>query len=184
MENSSRCNNLKRTWQLVNKFSGKGEKKKLIKVKKLNGEVPATQEELLKDWATYFETLLNARIAISSQPPVPARPDLPIRTDNFTYNEVKEAIEHLHDNKSPGTDSSLTAEVLKREGIFVHTKVLILCKKVYENHVAPKLWTKNLIVPVPKEVNLQLMTNYRGISLMSIVAKVYNKVILNRLQRS
>ena len=68
LEKSSRCNNLKRTWQLVNKLSGKGEKKKPAKVKKLNGEDPATQEELLKDWATYFESLLNGQIASSSHP--------------------------------------------------------------------------------------------------------------------
>ena len=48
LENSSRCNNLKRTWQLENKLSERGEKKKLAKVKKLNGEDPATQEEFLK----------------------------------------------------------------------------------------------------------------------------------------
>ena len=32
-----------------------------------------------------------------------------------------------------------------------------------------------------KKGNLQLKTNYRGISLMSIAAKVYNKAILNRI---
>ena len=100
----------------------------------------------------------------------------------FKFSEVNEAIEHLHDNKSRGTDSSLTAEVLKRGGIFVKTQVFLICQQVYENHTAPKQWTTNLIVPIPKKGNLQLMTNYRGISLMSIVAKVYNKVLLNRLQ--
>ena len=56
-----------------------------------------------------------------------------------------------------------------------------ICNDVFEHREAPKQWKSNLIVPVPKKGNLQLMTNYRGISLMSIAAKVYNKIIFNRL---
>ena len=39
-----------------------------------------------------------------------------------------------------------------------------------------------LIIPLPKNGNLQLMTNYRGITLMMIAAKVYNKVFLNHIR--
>ena len=40
----------------------------------------------------------------------------------------------------------------------------------------------NIIVPVPKKGDLSKYDNYRGISLMSIVGKVYNRILLNRLQ--
>ena len=39
-----------------------------------------------------------------------------------------------------------------------------------------------IIVPLPKKGDLSLMTNYRGISLLSIAAKVYNKILLNRIR--
>ena len=42
---------------------------------------------------------------------------------------------------------------------------------------APKVWHQSM----PKKGNLSLVTNYRGISLMSIAAKIYNKMILNRV---
>ena len=54
---------------------------------------------------------------------------------------------------------------------------------VYEQRCAPEQWTTSLIVPLPKKGDLQQMTNYRGISLMSIAAKVYNKVLLNRIKK-
>ena len=38
------------------------------------------------------------------------------------------------------------------------------------------------IVPVPKKGDLSMMTNYRGISLMSVAAKLYNKMLLERLR--
>ena len=40
----------------------------------------------------------------------------------------------------------------------------------------PSDWRKNLIVPLPKKGDLNKITNCRGISLMSIAAKLYNKV--------
>jgi sorting nexin-29 len=40
----------------------------------------------------------------------------------------------------------------------------------------------NLIVPLPKKGDLTQMSNYRGISLMSIAAKIYNKVLLYRIR--
>jgi hypothetical protein len=48
---------------------------------------------------------------------------------------------------------------------------------------APSQWTSNLIVPIPKKGDLEQMTNYRGISLMSIAAKVFNRILLNRIRR-
>ena len=39
------------------------------------------------------------------------------------------------------------------------------------------------MVPVPKKGDLRLASNYRGISLMCNIAKVYNKVLLYRLRR-
>ena len=38
-----------------------------------------------------------------------------------------------------------------------------------------------LIKPIPKKGDLTQMTNYRGISLMSHAAKLYNRIILNRI---
>ena len=37
------------------------------------------------------------------------------------------------------------------------------------------------IIPLPKKGGLSLAANYRGISLMPIAAKIYNKMILDRL---
>ena len=40
----------------------------------------------------------------------------------------------------------------------------------------PSDWRKNLIVSPPKKGDPTKITNYRGISLMSIAGKLYNKV--------
>ena len=42
-------------------------------------------------------------------------------------------------------------------------------------------WTKNLIVPLPKKGDLTKITNYRGISLMSVAGKLNQKRFLNKV---
>ena len=46
----------------------------------------------------------------------------------------------------------------------------------------PKQWVSNVIIPLPKKGDPSQMTNYRGITLMWIAAKVYNKILRNRIR--
>ena len=43
-------------------------------------------------------------------------------------------------------------------------------------------WMKGCILPFPKKADLGLAKNYRGISLTSIAAKIYNSLLRNRIE--
>ena len=43
-------------------------------------------------------------------------------------------------------------------------------------------WTKSCIFPFPKKGDLGIAKNYRGITLTSIAAKIYNALLLNCIQ--
>jgi hypothetical protein len=57
-----------------------------------------------------------------------------------------------------------------------------LFNQIYEKNEAPKQLTTSLICPIPKKGDLNQLTNYRGISLMSHAAKLYNRIILKRIR--
>jgi hypothetical protein len=181
MEAAAKQHKLGQTWKIINKLSGKSEAR-VIKVKKLDGSVPKTDTELMDDWATYFEKLLNAdKTDPLSNLPEPAEKDLPIKTDQFTVTEFEEAIEQMKYNKSPGGDSCIVAEILRDGGSYIRSQLYLICCAIYESGVTPNQWKINLITPIFKKGSPLLMTNYRGISLMSIAAKVYNKILANRV---
>ena len=46
----------------------------------------------------------------------------------------------------------------------------------------PKQWSILNIIPIPNKGDINLGSNYRGISLTSLVAKTYNRMILNRIR--
>ena len=43
-------------------------------------------------------------------------------------------------------------------------------------------WKNALVVPIPKKGNLQLCDNWRGISLLDVVGKVFAQIFQDRLQ--
>ena len=99
---------------------------------------------------------------------------------SILLSEVQKAISSCKLNKSPGVDC-IPNEVIK------HPNVVNLLVKVYqycfENGIVPKMWLRSLIKPIPKssEKNPYLPLNYRGISLISCIGKVYSSILNSRL---
>ena len=96
-------------------------------------------------------------------------------------NEVQQAIKQLKNEKSPGVDYIITPEVLKYDGNWIVHKLCNICNEIFENQVTPKQFNNNIIIPIPKKEDKNLMSNYRGISLMSLATKTYNRILLNRI---
>ena len=58
---------------------------------------------------------------------------------------------------------------------------LELCNKAHHGG-APEIWKIGGILPFPKKGDLGVAGNYRGITLTAVAAKIYNKMLLNRLR--
>ena len=170
------------TWNIIHSLSGKNTRSN-VKVKLRNGDPPESDEHLLEEWKTYFSSLLNNASGLTpSELPPPAIDDLPICTDPPTRDETAKAIAAMKTNKAALLDCAITAEALQGGGDHMIDVIHAFCSEVYTNMSPPKQWVTNVIIPLPKKGDLSLMTNYRGISLMSIAAKVYNKILLNRIR--
>ena len=61
-------------------------------------------------------------------------------------------------------------------------EILVFCNRALLEGLKPEQWSIMNIIPLPKNGDLSKGNNYRGISLSSLVAKTYNRMILNRIQ--
>ena len=59
--------------------------------------------------------------------------------------------------------------------------LLKFCNKTYLGNRPPE-WGISGIVPIPKKGDLTIPENYRGISLTQTAAKVYTRLLLNRIR--
>ncbi len=98
----------------------------------------------------------------------------------LSYDEVEKIIFKLKSKKATGLDS-IPNEVLK------HKDVMMLLYKLYvkcfEYCILPSVWLKSIVVPVPKSSTKDpfVPLNYRGISLLSCICKVFSGIINKRV---
>ena len=170
---------LNRTWAVIDNIAGKNNSNN-TKVRKRDGKQIQNNKDLLSEWQAYFKDLLNAEPVNTINMPDPAVEDLSINTAPITLEEIDAAIKRMKSGKAAGLDNSITPDILKYGGSFIRETLHSICNKVYTDKVAPSQWKTNLIIPIPKKGNLSSMSNYRGITLMSIAAKVYNRVLLDK----
>ena len=89
LEQAIRQGASRKTWKITNDISGKLVPFWVGKVKKLNGEVIKSPQELLNEWWKYFSNLMNV-------PPVTSQE---IRMDGFDDAEIDKAIKGLNNKK-------------------------------------------------------------------------------------
>ena len=92
------------------------------------------------------------------------------------YLEVKRK---LKTGKLPGGDE-IPPEVLKYCDLdaIIHD----YSNKLLLNGEKPQQWSDINLIPLPKSGDLSYTTNYRGIALSAVVAKMVNKMLLLRIQ--
>ena len=99
---------------------------------------------------------------------------------NFTYDELHRAVYSQQNNKSPGTDN-LSSEILKASFDHISPFLLNLYNKMFNTGEYPVSWGDGIITPIFKKGNIDDAGNYRGITLINILAKIYSQLLLNRL---
>ena len=171
------------TWEIIGKLSEKNHTSaELGTMTKADGSpIPPTTET--QEWFLYFQDLLGGEnyIASDADLPAPATTTLPINADPFTFEEIEKAIKQAKPGKAPGIDE-VTVEALKHGGIEITRALLDICNQAYQLKSAPHQWRKSILKPIFKKGSKRLMSNYRGISLMSVAAKLYNRMLLNRIR--
>lgn len=100
--------------------------------------------------------------------------------EDITVDEVIDSVDSLKPNKAPGPDG-LTAEMLKVTRSVLVPLLWKLFNKILECRQFPEEWAKALIVPIHKKGPVSDPGNYRGISLTSVIGKVFMKIIQKRI---
>ena len=189
LSKANQNNNLHEVYKIINKLSCKKSTtttttKNASQIQKENGEHLTNNLDLMNEWESYFRTLLNpASDNLTNLTYIKeAEINLPINTNAFTLSEILPIIHSLKNRKSVGIDR-IPAEFIKYGGRVIHNHILRICNSVFENEIPPEDWKINIVIPIPKKsLSRTLQTSdFRGISMMSIPAKIYNRLILNRI---
>ena len=100
----------------------------------------------------------------------------------IAMEEVDKAIKLLRRGKAAGLDGAVN-EILKYAGPEMTRSLWILFRTLFEREQVPQDWTRGLIVPIYKDGDKHIVDNYRGITLLSVVGKLYTVILNTRLSQ-
>ncbi|KAK7090431.1 hypothetical protein V1264_010229 [Littorina saxatilis] len=179
-EQAAYSGNMKQLYDTTKRLSGKFSKPERP-VKDKQGNTIHTLEEQLNRWAQHFEDLLN-RPSPPSPPAIePSDVDLPVNCEKPTREEIRKAITLLKNGKAAGPDD-IPAEALKAD-IDASVEMLYpLFERIWDEEDVPTDWKEGYLVKLPKKGDLSNCSNYRGITLLSVPGKVFNRVLLEKMK--
>ncbi|KAG7307758.1 hypothetical protein JYU34_006348 [Plutella xylostella] len=156
----------------------------LTKLRSADGNIVASKPEVLAEIEGFYGQLYASHAQKSVAQLTDSRAPL-IRhyTDDIPdvdIGEIRIALEQLKNNKAPGEDG-ITTELLKAGGIAILEQLQRLFNSVLHNGITPEAWSESVVVLFFKKGDKTLLKNYRPISLLSHVYKLFSRVITNRL---
>lgn len=178
--------NKKMFWKEV-KRARKGQSEREERVKGVDGRMIVEAEEVRKRWAEYFESLLN----VEDEREADIRMDESVEGINvmrgfddtvISVEEVQEAVREMKAGKAPGLDGCVV-ECLKCGGVKIIEWLVRVLNVCFESGIVPVDWVSACIVPLYKgKGDKYECTSYRGISLLSVVGKVYGRILIKRVR--
>ena len=137
----------------------------------------------MQRWKEHFESVLNVS-SVYSEDVIETLHQQQVRDEMAeppTEEEIDQAIGSLKRHKAGGKNGILP-EIVKSCGPSVMDNILDLFHTIWRAESVPSEWRNAKMVPIPKKGNLSICDNWRGISLLDVIRKVFAKVIQRRLQ--
>ena len=106
---------------------------------------------------------------------------LEILDREISLEEIKKSIANLKNSKAAGVDSIIPELIksLQNEGLRTLTSLINFIFNLGE---FPREWAIDIIIPIFKKGDTGDLNNYRGITLLSIVGKIFNGILNSRLK--
>ena len=98
---------------------------------------------------------------------------------DISEEEVKAAIRHLKNKKSPGP-GGIMSEILKALDTASVPFLVKYFNKLFSSGLYPTEWTKAIIVPLHKKGDINNVDTYRGIFLLNVLSKIFTYIVNRR----
>lgn len=148
-------------------------------IKTENGSSASKRQEILKIATDYYRKLYQRQktARVEEQNLITTNSEsVPI----ILQEEVIRAINTQKLDKAPGSDQ-ISNEIIKYTSSVLVPSLTDLFNEILATESIPEDWTKSTIILLHKKGDKGNMSNYRPISLMSNIYKIFSKIILSRI---
>ena len=127
----------------------------------------------------YFYSTFNFKHIIDL-PPIPQYQDPQLSSITLDYTEVSSELKDVNVNKAIGPDG-IPSAVLKECHLELSHSLCQIYNQSLSTGKVPDTWKCANVVPIYKKGNANIVKNYRPVSLLSVISKILEKLIYNKV---
>lgn len=160
------------------------EVKRTAPLKSATGETITDREQQMKRWVEHYSELY-ARETVVTEAALNTIDDMPVMEELDqvpTLQELSKAIDMLPSGKAPGSDGIPPDVIKSGKSALLQPLYDLLCLCWKEGAVPQDMRDASIVTLYKNKGDRSDCNNYRGISLLSIVGKVFARILLTRLQ--
>ena len=98
----------------------------------------------------------------------------------ITFSEIENALRQLKLGRSGGPDLFINEFLYYGKEALLNT-LHTMFNNIFKLGYFPESWSEGLVIPLHKKGSLNDVNNYRGITLLSCIGKLFTRIINNRL---
>ena len=145
-------------------------------IKNKDGTILTNKTEILEQWATFYEELYS-----DNSSSVPVNDSSDEKLPHILKSEIRTNIKELKTGKSPGLDN-IYSEYVKAGGEPLVNALHVLFNHILKTNNVPSSFKEALIVVIFKKDSRLECKNYRPISLLSHIYKLFISIIAARVK--
>lgn len=192
---SQRDDKRKHQFNIINEIANQGKgfkainsklqpgKLHLVGVQERDGSVTQDRNRIIQRAREFYAELYSSDPYMERSDPYVERYDS--SSDAFpqiTKWEVENAIKTSKIGKASGPDG-VGMDLLKAAGSVIYDRLAVLFNKCLERRCIPDEWNDATIILLHKKGNPKDMNNYRPISLLNCVYKIFTKIVTTRIEQ-
>ena len=166
-------------WKILNKFLNKCKIPRIPPLFFQNKFITSCKEKA-SIFNNFFLTQCTPLVNNSNLPELHFLTNSRISDFEINLNELSDIISGLNTKKAHGPDH-ISANMVKLCGHNLCIPLKIIFENILETGIFPDEWKEANVTPVHKKNDKQLISNYSPISLLPILAKVFERIIFKTL---
>lgn len=180
-------NNYKKTWKIINEATNeyKDKSNAINLIKDEDGSNIYDRNKIADKFNNFF---INAGSKITENIIQPNPLNKSVRVNEYSIfleptnsDEIIGIINSLKPDSSPGKDE-ISTRILKLCKNFISEPISFITNKIFETSKIPDQFKEGVVIPIYKSGKIDEMNNYRPITLINILSKIFEKCLNQRLK--
>ena len=163
-------------WNLMKTHQGFGADDSIPPLDKPGGGVATSSQEKADLLATYFSSKMKVPDANQSPPKLPLRTNKKLESAKVTARDIENRLKKIDVNKALGPDG-VSPHTLKQCASELSEPLAYLYQLCLREKKWPRLWKIGRVIAIHKKKSKSSIKNYRPVSLLSVVGKIFEKII-------